>query len=428
MSRESIVDQFARRGAELPGSDAVAGKRRSALARFSQLGFPGRKLETWRYTDLTSLQDKGFDYVGSRTDAALTGQARSAIAALELDPDVARLVFVDGCLDPTLSSHSPQNTFRIERLAEKPDSLLTDNGDEDPALAALNLAFARDGASIRFLAGESSRLNLVFFGGAPEFACQIRLRMHLEQGARAVVSEYFVDADDGAERWLNSLADIRLDEGSHLERYRLQQHGPAGIATTLGRIHLAAGAEFSSSAVETGGKLVRHELDIRLDGPGAQASVAGLALTNRHQHCDLRIAIDHRAADTRSRQDYRAIADGNSRSVFNGKVTVREGAQHIDARQRNDNLLLSPKAEIDTKPELEIYADQVACSHGATIGELDEEQMFYLQSRGIDAVTARGILTSAFATVIIQRFSLESFRARAQAAVTHCLPQAITAA
>jgi Fe-S cluster assembly protein SufD len=154
-------------------------------------------------------------------------------------------------------------------------------------------------------------------------------------------------------------------------------------------------------------------------------SVYGLALTRAKQHCDMRIDVDHQAPYTTSRQEYRAIADDASRSVFNGKVTVQPDAQHIDAQQRNDNLLLSAKAEIDTKPELEIYADQVICSHGATVGELSDEHLFYLRSRGIDGETARSILTTAFANTILDRISLENFRDQAQDAVTAHLPRRV---
>jgi Fe-S cluster assembly protein SufD len=199
-------------------------------------------------------------------------------------------------------------------------------------------------------------------------------------------------------------------------------HGANQYATGLTRARLADGARLNAGSVELGGKLVRNEIEIRLEGLAAETEIAGLALTRGKQHCDARIAVDHRAPRTTSRQNYRAIADGESRSVFNGKVTVREGAQHIDARQRNDNLLLSAHAEVDTKPELEIYADQVACSHGATVGEISEDQLFYLRARGIGEKSARAILTSAFAAEILERLPFEYFRKRAQAAVLAWMP------
>jgi Fe-S cluster assembly protein SufD len=251
------------------------------------------------------------------------------------------------------------------------------------------------------------------------------LRFELAAQARASAEAYFCDLAEAGQSWLNLVTDIDQSEGSALDLYRLQAIGPERIFTCLTRARLAAGASFSSASVELGGKLVRNETEIELDGPAAEATVRGIALTRGRQHCDTRIAVDHRAAHTRSRQDYRAIAADHSRSIFNGKVTVQQDAQHIDARQRNDNLLLSATAEVDTKPELEIYADQVACSHGATVGELSEESLFYLRSRGIDAAAARGILTTAFADVILGQLEPDAFRERARAAVNRALPSRI---
>jgi Fe-S cluster assembly protein SufD len=253
------------------------------------------------------------------------------------------------------------------------------------------------------------------------------MAIELAAGAKASVVQFFVDLPGADDSWLNLVTDITQGDRSELTLYRLQTHESAQYQTTLNRARLGAGAKLNAGNIELGGRLVRDEFEIALDGAEADARIFGLSLTNNRQHSDMRIAIDHRAAHTTSRQDYRAIVADSSKAIFNGKVIVQKDAQHIEARQRNDNLLLSSTAEVDTKPELEIYADQVICSHGATVGELSEEQLFYLRARGIDEQTARGILTTAFADTIVERFDHEDFRERVRAAVHARLPRRIEA-
>jgi Fe-S cluster assembly protein SufD len=183
-----------------------------------------------------------------------------------------------------------------------------------------------------------------------------------------------------------------------------------------------ADSAFESGGIDLGGRLTRNDFDLLLDEPGAEATLFGLAFARDAQHMDNQIAIDHKAAQTTSRQVFRNIVGDRSRGVFNGKIVVRPGAQKIDAQQSSDNLLLADRAEIDTKPEFEIYADDVKCSHGATIGEIDDDQLFYLQSRGVDEATARSLLTFAFANVIVDRISDSALREHVARYITQQLP------
>jgi Fe-S cluster assembly protein SufD len=295
----------------------------------------------------------------------------------------------------------------------------------DAALVALNTALVRDRTLIRATGRIEQPLEIICVAGRSGLAAQVRLRFELAAGARLTAVQRFVDLGTPGSGWLNQVIDAELGAGSELSLYRIQQFGAERTLTSLLRAELADRAQFRAAAVELGAGLSRNELQIALSGEAAVAEFRGLALTRARQHCDTRIDVDHRAPRTRSRQDYRAIAADRSRSVFNGKVTVREGAQHIDARQRNDNLLLTATAEIDTKPELEIYADQVVCSHGATVGELSEQHLFYLQSRGIAADAARAILTTAFADVILRDFGHDGVREQARAAVAAVLPHCL---
>lgn len=417
----AISSQFEQNLTSLAGAARMEAARREALERFSHLGLPDRRVESWHYTSLESLAGKNLTYHIQSPTAADVERSRDVLSALRLDDALPRLVFIDGHRSDDLSAFGHANDHEILPLGDAPDSLPIDE-DHDTALDALNRAFASEGALIRVGASADQPLQIVFIGCRSHLAPQLRLGIRVAAGARAVVEQWFVDVPGAQDSWLNLVAAIDLAENSQLEMRRLQTHASDRVATSLYRVALDSGAHFSAGSVELGGRLVRNEFLIELGGEQATADVFGLSLSRNSQHLDTRIAVDHVAPHTTSRQQHRAIAADASRCVFNGKVTVREDAQHIDARQRNDNLLLSPKAEIDTKPELEIYADQVVCSHGATVGELDENQLFYLRARGIDAGSARAILTTAFAATVLARFGDSAFSAAAGAAVASSLP------
>jgi len=423
MTVAALSERYSTVIGELPGGADLAGIRLRALQQFEALGLPNRRIETWHYTDLSGLGQREFDYLGAMPDAARIDAAATALARLELDPAAARCVFVDGHLVPSLSDWQGMGGLDVETLAESPARLIGTVSPCDSALAALNTAFARSGLLVRVAAAVESPLQIVFIGAGTGIATQQKLRFELAPGARLSVALTLTDPDAAADGWLNQLIEIDQASNSELTFCRLQQLPAAATLTTLVQAELADGARLTTRSIELGAALVRHELKIALNGDGADADLAGFTLTSARQHTDVRIAVEHAAPRTTSRQEFRAIASDHSRSVFNGKVTVREQAQHIDARQKSDNLLLSPTAEIDTKPELEIYADQVACSHGATVGELSDDHLFYLRSRGIDDATARSILTTAFAAVILAQISDPKLRAQADSAVMARLSQ-----
>jgi Fe-S cluster assembly protein SufD len=423
MTTAAIIGQFARDGERLAGADTLAGVRNAALARFGEIGLPGRSVETWHYTAFDRLAPKDLAHIAAPPPATAIAAARDAVAQLGLDAAAPRCVFVDGYLIDSLSTTAARRSLSIEPLADDPSHLLGGAVELDSPLVALNTAFASAGAHIRVTGVVDTPIQCIFVGATPGLATHLRLGIALEPDAAATMTQHFLDLDGVGNSWLNLVVDIEQQTGSHIAVYRSQRHGPERVHTALTRATLAERTRCDFSAVELGGHVVRNEIQIALDGEGARAEFRGLALARDTQHCDTRVALDHRAANSVSRQTYRAIAAGRSRSVFNGKVTVAEDAQHIDARQRNDNLLLSPTAEIDTKPELEIYADQVICSHGATIGELSDEHLFYLRARGIDIESARDILTSAFAEVILAAFELAEFRQHARDAVAAAMPR-----
>jgi Fe-S cluster assembly protein SufD len=296
--------------------------------------------------------------------------------------------------------------------------------NDNPPLANLNAAFSGEGAWLKLPAGQrpAAPVELVFVGsGAEKLAPQPRIAIELGADARLELLIRFLDCGTpGA--WLNLVTDIELAPRAELSLLRIQEHGAAETHTELTRARLGRDASLTAGYVDLGGRLVRNDIEVELAAPGARTELFGVLMAADGGHVDDHIRVDHAAAETRSDEFFRGIIGHRGRGVFTGKIIVRPGAQKIDARQSNDNLLLSDQAEIDTKPEFEIYADDVKCSHGATIGELDPQQIFYLRARGIDERTARGLLTLAFANRILERISLAPVRESAMASVAGQLP------
>jgi Fe-S cluster assembly protein SufD len=212
-----------------------------------------------------------------------------------------------------------------------------------------------------------------------------------------------------------------LGSGARLEHYRVQRESASAFHVATTRADLGANAVYDATSINFGAALSRHSIDVRMDHEGAECSVDGLYMMDGSQHTDTHSVIDHRQPHCRSHQLYKGILDGKSRAVFNGKVFVRHGAQQTDARQTNKNLLLSKDARIDTKPQLEIFADDVKCTHGAAVGQLDEDEIFYLESRGIRTELARNLLTYGFAEEVIEKIRIDSIRRELDAAVLNRL-------
>jgi Fe-S cluster assembly protein SufD len=300
-----------------------------------------------------------------------------------------------------------QRAAFAERYRQRPGT--------EHVLATLNAAFTADGAWLKVADGAriAAPVHLVFLGsGRRDVAPQPRVVIDLGRGSDAVVVATFVDLGDAA-GWVNSVVQADLAADARLRFLRLQEHGRSRAHTALFVADVAARAELSAGYLDLGGALIRNDVDVRLTAPGAAADVYGVLLAGEGQHADDHTRIDHLAPETRSDEAFRAVIGRRGRGVFNGKVVVHRDAQRIDARQSNDALLLSDQAEIDTKPELEIYADDVKCSHGSTVGELDPDHLFYLRSRGIGEVEARELLTTAFAATILERVQPDAVRERA---------------
>lgn len=408
MSMEAISAAYDAAREALPGGIATGHLRERAMAAFREQGLPDRRQENWKYTDITSLASRPLNLLPVRPATTDLNELQ-ALTDRFCPANVTRLVFVDGHHIARASSvPSDNDALRVSSLRGEWENLQRAHPSrgrlDDHPLALLNTALAQDGAWIEATAGsvDHAPVHLVFASSAAaDLSPQPRIIIDVGANVSLQVVIHFLDMND-ADGWVNAVTQIRQAPGSTLDLLRIQDHGPTRSHTGLTVAELHADARLRHGCVDIGGRLVRNDTEIRLLEAGAGTDLYGLFLTAGGQHVDNHTRVDHIAPQTLSSEVFRGIAGTGGRGVFNGKVVVHPGAARIDARQSSDNLLLGEKAEIDTKPELEIYADDVKCTHGATVGELDEEHIYYLRSRGIGASDARGMLTSAFANVVIR--------------------------
>jgi Fe-S cluster assembly protein SufD len=376
-------------GARIPW---VARLREEAAATFRALGLPGRRIEAWKYTDLAPIAQAGFA-------EALTLVEGSP--ALPNAGAATRAVFVDGRYDAALSS----GRFRhvAGEIAGLEDRLGACADTPGLPLVALNAMLFEDGLILDIPAGaEAGTVELLSLCTHAErpIAYHPRHLIRLGAGAKLTLIEQAL-GPEGARYLHNPVFEIEVAEGATLTHVRMQQEGRAGFHLSTVFALVQAGATYDNFTLNAGGRLVRNEIHAALLGPKAACHMNGVQLVANGQHADTTTFLDHAAPDCASRQTYKTVLTGRSRGVFQGKILVRQAAQRTDGYQMNQALLLSEEAEMDAKPQLEIYADDVKCSHGATIGALDEAQLFFLRSRGIPLAEAKAMLVQAFLTEAI---------------------------
>ena len=382
---------------ELP-NNALAANRQAALARFLERGFPTTRLEDWKYTDLAAVADISQRWLesGATVPSAAPMSDRAAVIRAAIDIDwivISNGTIADG-MDFAARDGLSITTF--SDLAHTP-------GFEHP-LADLNVALLPDGLHIRVHANTTHDrpLGLLVMDGAetqPGVA-QARVLVELEEDSKAQFVEYHASIGK-ADHYANSVVELSLARGASADYVRIQGREPHHAQTHRTVITLRDSSTVRYSGFDLGGQLVRNDLDIDIAGREASALVGGLYIAGEGQHIDNHVRIDHRVGPARSEQEYRGILGGRCRCVWNGKAIVQPGADGTDAEQSNHNLLLSERSEIDAKPELEIYADEVKCSHGTTVGQLDDAALFYLRSRGLDKQDAMRALTRAFGASIV---------------------------
>ena len=412
-----------------------AQRRTDALEYLKTHGFPTRRTEQWKYTDVSPITRRKFTLgklPAAHIDDALVEKLRFSRL------NCHELVFINGSFSSELS-RTPDlpsgATVRALQSGGDGNAALLERyfGDEDigHAFTALNTAFLNDGVLVHVPDGMEipAPIHIIYLGGRedetqppqPSPMSHPRNLIALGRQAGASIIETYAGIPD-SEYFTNTHTSILAQAGARLDYYKIQQESQRAYHIGKTRISQEADSRVDCHALSLGGKLARWDIDVELVEPGAEINLNGLYLTGSRQHVDNHTLVEHKQPHTTSNEHYRGIMNGRSRAVFNGKVIVHEQAQKTEAHQSNANLLLSADAEVDTKPELEIYADDVKCSHGATVGRLDENMLFYLRSRAVDEDTARSLLTYAFADEVIRDIRFPEIRERLEQSIAGELP------
>lgn len=400
--------------------------RKAALDAALRDGLPGPRSEAWKYTSLRALERRTF--AAAPANAGVT----AIDAAVLADIPAPRLVFVNGHADTGLSDLDglPAHVSVLLRTAEDAPTEAHADDDRgrpgDAVFRRLNAALASDGVVVHASTGanDETAVNLVFVGvpAAGDLAWHLRHDVLVDAGASLAVVEHHLDGD--AHRHLdNTATTVRVAEGAQLMHVRIQRKtaGATSFLHTDGQ--LRADARYTRIDVELGGGLTRHELDVQLLGDRAQLTANGVLLATGRAHVETRLGIRHHARDTNCGLMWRGIGDARGRVVFHGGITIEAGADGTDARLSNKNLLLSNTAEIDTQPVLVIHADEVQAAHGATVGQLDANAMFYLRSRGLPEAAAQQLLTTAFVREPLAPIAAGALREAVQAQLNVALGQ-----
>lgn len=410
-AEQALSDVYAAARATLPGKGAFATLREDAFRRFDAKGLPHRRVEEWKYTDLRALMRDVKPPAGV-PDAAAKDRARDAGKMLA-GIDCRRLVFVDGAFVPELSDLSVEQGLTVGSMADalaKGDPLVTAHVgktiETDDVAVALNTALMGDGVVIRVAAGTTlKRPILIDFvsGGQP---CSIFLRslIVVEKGSKALI----IERHGANQSQINTALDLVAGDDTGIDYVKVALDQNLHVTTLMASV--GANAKFNTFAFTLGGVTVRNQNFVRFDGEGTVAAIRGATLLKGKEHVDTALFIDHAAGACESREQFRSVLDGESRGIFQGKIIVRPHAQKTDAKMSSNALLISDDAEADNKPELEIFADDVQCGHGATAGALDENLKFYLMARGIPAKEAEALLIQAFVGAVIENIAHEGLR------------------
>jgi Fe-S cluster assembly protein SufD len=427
---QNLTERWVEQVSRLPSPDGpewLNAARSGALEAFARSGLPHRKVEAWKYTPIKRLE---------AADPGLSGPPGSQPSArfdAPLLPDAEMIIdVVDGVLPETL----PQSrrgvavmpfASALDRFDDRLRSLVEKIDVAGPAQAfnALNTAYLHHGLVIHVGAGVDAGSVLLRWGfsdAAPGLLSAFRLFVLLDEGARIELVEQFASGEAPAGS-LNLVAQLQLQEAAEMEHVRVQAGADESVLLASTQVEQAGKSRYAFRGFDLGGGLVRHELKTELAGAEARADLAGAWVLDARRHCDTHVAVEHAAPDCSSEQFFRGVLGGSSRGVFNGRALICEGADGSSVRQSNANLLLSGLAEMDTKPELEIYADEVEASHGATVGQLDETAVFYLRSRGLTEAEARRLLTAAFCHAVTGRVANRELAGKIGELVDAAMPE-----
>ncbi len=392
--------------------------RRNAISCFSELGFPGTGHEEWKYTNIAPIAKIPFEVAENR----LNGVASEALTRLGME-NLAdnRLIFINGHYSPNLSSLRLPVNIRVGNLS----AVLSENTEgvephlaqyaryQDQAFVALNTAWMNDGSFVYVPRGNTLRepIHLVYFSTAQDEATVSYPRNLIVIGdeSQATVVETYLGVKNEV-YFTNAVTEMVLGKNAMVDHYKLQRESDGAFHVAILQVCQERNSHFSSNSISLGGALARNDINSVLDGEGSECSLNGLYMVDGKQHVDNHTRVDHVKPHCNSRELYKGILGGSAKGVFNGKIYVHTAAQGTDAKQTNKNLLLSENATINTKPQLEIYNDNVKCTHGSTVGQLDQDGLFYLRSRGIELTDARRLMTYAFASEMIGQVKVAKLR------------------
>jgi Fe-S cluster assembly protein SufD len=383
--------------------------RKAAAARFAELGFPGPREEEWRFTPLAPLTQVPFEPVSRERE-----EVSFSLSARQLP---AGVIFCD--LAEAMHKHASLVEPHLARHAEWKKSPFT----------ALNTAFFRNGGFLHVPSDTIIEvpifLDFVAESTSQPLAWYRRCLVVMGDNSRVTLVEKY-RGSSGDSYFTNAVTEIVVGKGANVDHYKLQQEGAGAFHMSTMQVQVGRAAKFSSHAITHGGHWVRNEINAVFEGEGGECTLNGLYQAGSQQLVDNHTFIDHAYPHCASHELYKSILDGHARGVFNGKIYVRQDAQKTDAKQTNQTLLLSDDATINTKPQLEIYADDVKCTHGATVGQLDAESLFYLRSRGVGLAEARSLLIYAFANDIVSRIQVPAVREELERSLleAHHLPAA----
>ncbi|MBO9469199.1 Fe-S cluster assembly protein SufD [Endozoicomonas sp. G2_2] len=425
---DHYLAEYARIERQLPGSDANKRARKAALKAFGEAGFPDTRQEDWKYTSLRPVEKRRFEISDEAGDVS-----EDALAPfLPADLDAYRIVIVDGHFSARLSmldglpkgvivqsfaeylESDAEATVQSEAIASQPGSL-----------SDMNAAFATDGAYVHLAANAAAdkpiHVITVSSGGHEERMAQVRHRYVIDASSQATVIEHYVGLGDKP-YFTNIVTEAVMGQNAQLTRCRVQQESSRGYHVASFFAHQTRDSRVLNHGFDLGGRLARTDTHARLVDPNAEVHFYGVYVPTGRQHMDNHTCVDHDTEHSVSREIYKGVLADYGRGVFNGKILIRKDAQKTDSDLSCDALLLSDKAEVDAKPELEIYADDVVAAHGSTVGQLDEDAVFYLKSRGVEDDGARAILTYSFANALVQKVGLEPVERFVEAALMSKLP------
>jgi Fe-S cluster assembly protein SufD len=413
-ARHPYIDSLLK-GYEAPrgGISWLNERRAQALERANALSLPTNRDEEWRFTDITPLTKLAFQPVAAAARLTMTDVSRFIVPEA-----TTHLVFVDGVFDPGLSANAglpygvvvaPLATALGSHAAVIEPHLARLAGFENQVFTALNTAHLRDGAFIWVAKNQKcpTPVQLLYIATRKDAVSYPRCLVVAEAGAECALIEDYVTVTDAA-YFTNAVTEVAVGEGARVRHVRVQREAGSAFHIAHCAAAVAKDAEYASHAVTLGARISRFNLDVVQQGEGATIHMDGLAMIAGRQLADTHTFMDHARPNGACTQSHKCIVGGAAHAVFNGKILVRPGAQLTNSSQQNRNLLLTDKAHVDTKPQLEIFAEDVKCAHGATVGQLDEEQVFYLRSRGLSTERARSLLTYAFAAEMVDRIPVPS--------------------